>query len=609
MSTSVERFATEMVSKGKNIREIIALGVRKRYKPNDILAVLQRQMAKKSVGKAEVLMDEEELSSDEEPTPKVGSNMEEDLLESTTDMNVAQETEQEDDQEGWDDGDWDEDGGGWDNDDDGPANIEMGPPELTRTLSFKVHEINDVQGKMDSLIGRVSDLLYISKDEAGCLLRHYRWDDGKLKKEWFDDQKKVRITVGLCHRRNNNEASSSDGKVQCSSWGCQRVPTRKAHALACGHYFCKRCWRNFLESEVSKGRTCIFARCPAMRCKRQHVHKFGCACTELVPSSVFQKYLKKPGLLQKYQNWNLQSFVEGQEGLKWCPNPKCNHVVEYKLGGEKTIECQCGTRFCFSCSKLEHEPAPCDLVTKWLNSTAVSDDATELWLKARTKTCPKCNVRIEKNRACNHMHCTKCGHHFCWLCKGPWSKHGTSTGGYYVCKKYDEDAKKGIRSNEEKDMISTQQMLQKYTYYVGRFNDAKNGVHLTKKLEHELDQQFIAQNKSVEQTKFITDATTSLATARTCMQWCYVLDFYLITGKEKKLFEFQQQLLIEQTESLQELIEDNRTRLNVLLMKKKDILSKTTSLNNLRKRMIDLVKEGNFEAVLSYKGDEKSDNW
>mmetsp|Transcript_3617 Transcript_3617/g.7340 ORF Transcript_3617/g.7340 Transcript_3617/m.7340 type:complete len:132 (+) Transcript_3617:1624-2019(+) len=93
------------------------------------------------------------------------------------------------------------------------------------------------------------------------------------------------------------------------------------------------------------------------------------------------------------------------------------------------------------------------------------------------------------------------------------------------------------------------------------------------------------------------------------MQWCYVLDFYLITGKEKKLFEFQQQLLIEQTESLQELIEDNRTRLNVLLMKKKDILSKTTSLNNLRKRMIDLVKEGNFEAVLSYKGDEKSDNW
>jgi len=46
------------------------------------------------------------------------------------------------------------------------------------------------------------------------------------------------------------------------------------------------------------------------------------------------------------------------------------------------------------------------------------DKATRLWLKARTKSCPKCKVRIEKNRACNHMKCRNCGHDFCWLCKG-----------------------------------------------------------------------------------------------------------------------------------------------------------------------------------------------
>ena len=34
---------------------------------------------------------------------------------------------------------------------------------------------------------------------------------------------------------------------------------------------------------------------------------------------------------------------------------------------------------------------------------AFSDDATEIWLAARTKECPKCQVRIEKNKACNHM--------------------------------------------------------------------------------------------------------------------------------------------------------------------------------------------------------------
>jgi hypothetical protein len=66
-----------------------------------------------------------------------------------------------------------------------------------------------------------------------------------------------------------------------------------------------------------------------------------------------------------------------------------------------------------------HTPAPCDVVAKWARKEE-SDDATSVWLKARTKECPNCAVRIEKNRACNHMSCTHCGHHFCWLCKGPW---------------------------------------------------------------------------------------------------------------------------------------------------------------------------------------------
>jgi hypothetical protein len=78
-----------------------------------------------------------------------------------------------------------------------------------------------------------------------------------------------------------------------------------------------------------------------------------------------------------------------------------------------------------------HRPAPCDVVKKWL-AKEKSDDATLVWLAARTKECPKCHVPIEKNKACNHMKCSKCGHDFCWLCKDDWSKHGAETGGYYV---------------------------------------------------------------------------------------------------------------------------------------------------------------------------------
>eukprot|EP00954_Amorphochlora_amoebiformis_P010082 788764-Amorphochlora_amoeboformis.AAC.1 len=431
MSSALEKFTSEMIGKGKNMREIIALGLRKKYRANDIMAAIQRQTAVRSMGKNEIIMEEEELSSDEDEVETSIPMVEEDLTQSETKMQIVvaegKSGEQGPKEEDWDDaegGDWDDAGDGWDDGNDAFVDAsELAAPILTRAASFKVHKSSEIQLKQEGLMSKVSELLYVTRDEAGCLLRHFRWDDGKLKQEWFEDQKKVRIKVGLSRPRSDGD-SSSDGKVQCLSWGCNRVPIRKAHALNCGHYFCKRCWRKFLESEVCKGRTCIFARCPAMRCKKQHIHKFGCTCPELVPSSVFKKYLKyKPELFKKYETWNLQSFVEGQEGLKWCPNPKCTRVVEYKLGGEKTVECQCEIRFCFSCMREEHEPAPCDLVSKWLASTAVSDNATDLWLKARTKTCPRCNVRIEKNRACNHMHCVKCGHHFCWLCKGTKQTH------------------------------------------------------------------------------------------------------------------------------------------------------------------------------------------
>lgn len=32
------------------------------------------------------------------------------------------------------------------------------------------------------------------------------------------------------------------------------------------------------------------------------------------------------------------------------------------------------------------------------------------------KSCPSCNISIEKLGGCNHMTCGSCGCHFCWLC-------------------------------------------------------------------------------------------------------------------------------------------------------------------------------------------------
>ena len=107
---------------------------------------------------------------------------------------------------------------------------------------------------------------------------------------------------------------------------------------------------------------------------------------------------------------------------------------------QDSVLCKCGEAFCLSCSEEDHVPANCSQVYSW-NEKEKSDSENLGWIKANTKPCPKCGTNIEKNQGCNHMTCSKCSYGFCWLCLVEWSKHGSSTGGYYSCNLYEEKKK------------------------------------------------------------------------------------------------------------------------------------------------------------------------
>lgn len=294
------------------------------------------------------------------------------------------------------------------------ADEKVGGFNLRDVVSFLDRQT--LANKQQELITQTADLLFVSAEEASCLLRHYQWKKGRLQEEWFAMQDKVRSSVGVT--RLLDRRSDPQHSVQCSTAYCDKVPIEDALALNCGHWFCHECWRQHLESEINAGRKCVFATCPGMKCRKDHFHKFGCACNEMVPRQVFQRLVSSAPLTAKYDGWMLDNFVEGQRHIKWCPNPKCELALHCTTNsGALAVTCRCGTSSCFGCGKEAHTPAPCDLVAKW-KQREVSDDATQIWLDARTKECPKCKVRIEKNRACNHMTCAKCRHDFCWLCKG-----------------------------------------------------------------------------------------------------------------------------------------------------------------------------------------------
>eukprot|EP01006_Ploeotia_vitrea_P041072 TRINITY_DN66483_c5_g1_i1.p1 TRINITY_DN66483_c5_g1~~TRINITY_DN66483_c5_g1_i1.p1 ORF type:complete len:663 (-),score=307.20 TRINITY_DN66483_c5_g1_i1:1279-3069(-) len=531
--------------------------------------------------------------------------------------NMMATTDGEDDNnDGWDD---DGDGGDgygavgldasddeWEDEEKLPSKATLGAPVLERQHSYAVLSNELLFARQQQLIRVTAELLFVTQEEASCLLRHYGWKNSKLQNEWFSSQDEVRRKVGLSRPLDAAQLPAPESKVQCQSAFCDEVAVEEATALNCGHWFCNDCWHSFLESQLKSGRRAIFATCMGMACEKDHNHKFGCACNEMIPDSMFARFIKDQKLLDKYKDWLLDSFVEGQRKIKWCPRPKCNKAVEYSQGGYRSITCGCGHTFCFSCMEEAHMPCPCDLVKKW-NAKSRTDDATEIWLAARTKQCPNCQVRIEKNKACNHMKCSKCGHDFCWLCKGPWSKHGSSTGGYYVCNKYNESAAKGAFSEEESKMMDKQKVLQKYNFYYKRFVDSQEGIKHTKKLSERLEQQMTSID--VNRYLFIGDAIAKLIFARRVLQWTYAMAYYLKSGGKKNLFEHQQQMLMEHTEKLQELMESDSRGLEGLLQSRKKIINLTSSTDKFAHEMVKHVESGDFEDRLLSEADIATSMW
>ena len=119
------------------------------------------------------------------------------------------------------------------------------------------------------------------------------------------------------------------------------------------------------------------------------------------------------------------------------------------------------------------------MFSKWeLKNNSESENIN--WIIANTKSCPnkKCGRPIEKNQGCNHMTCKLCGHDFCWLCKGNWKDHNTSTGGYYKCNKFNDEE----GQQEDKKVEDIKFELQRYMFYFERYNNHHKAEALAKKL-------------------------------------------------------------------------------------------------------------------------------
>jgi hypothetical protein len=208
--------------------------------------------------------------------------------------------------------------------------------------------------------------------------------------------------------------------------------------LPCGHDItCSACWGKYIVALLEDGQAAH------LQCIEP-----SCACP--VPLEEAKKVISA----QKYAHLErqvLNSYVDSNPLMKWCPRPGCGCSISLAqqvhsdamlvkaLKGHTplTVHCKCGHAFCWHCGETAHEPALCEQVKQWkkllTEEHRQEDHESEVWVSAHTQPCPNCSAKVQRSGGCNHMVCSVCGQHFCYVCGRDWSLHGPHSGGFYAC--------------------------------------------------------------------------------------------------------------------------------------------------------------------------------
>ena len=170
----------------------------------------------------------------------------------------------------------------------------------------------------------------------------------------------------------------------------------------CGHAYCREC----ISLQVAPNALSFPVECAADQCSKPFVWKD------------FSNLSLRIGLeMPSFVSASLRSYVAANPNLvHYCPTPDC--PVIYKVTsdkGENFLCTHCGVSTCTKCHDTYHE----DITCEQYKDSKEKNEELEVWMekkKSCRKRCPKCNIPIEKNKGCNHIHCRQCSADICWVC-------------------------------------------------------------------------------------------------------------------------------------------------------------------------------------------------
>lgn len=193
-----------------------------------------------------------------------------------------------------------------------------------------------------------------------------------------------------------------------------------------------------------------------------------------------------------------------------------------------------------------------------------------------------------------------CGHEFCWLCRGPWSEHGSATGGYYACNKYDASAAK--KDDLSADQVKTE--LDEYMFYYHRFMAHRSAMGFAAKQAKECEDKCARLQRRFDirapDTKFVQDAVGDLSEQRRVLMWSYCYGYALKregaqSVKEYQLYEDLQEQVEKHCDALSGLYErpeDHIKDYHQFIEWKADVINRHKVVQKFVERFVEDVGSG-----------------
>lgn len=423
-------------------------------------------------------------------------------------------------------------------------------------------------------------MLSIPNSAAAVLMREHNWSKERLLDGFFADSDKLLNKCGVYHRCHPKPTIKTENCAICYDGMEQSLKL----SMPCGHEFCLDCWHDFCANAIQEeGPACVRATCPEASCR------------EVLTEEEVQ--VAAPDLLQKFQTYQLRSFVESSTLTRWCPGKGCERVACAQTASameqdDNIANCDgCTTSFCIVCGEEPHAPSGCKDLALW-NEKCRNESETANWILANTKSCPKCVSRIEKNNGCNHMTCQRCKYEFCWICMGDWNDHGANTGGYYKCNKFDPNT--NSPSDDMSDAARAKRELDRYLHYYKRFHAHAEAQKFARKQLKETESRMVLLQESTDDAKwsdveFLKTANEQLVECRRVLKYSYVFAYYMkpSTMMQKERFEHHQEMLERFTENLSELSEKPLGD-----MDRTDVVNQTRVVDRFMKNILKYVADG-----------------